>query len=169
MAIETKNRTINGRTVTTTTFPARRALSLLTKLLALLGAPLSKLFSAAGGMLDGKGGKLASAALDMKAADLLPHVGDALSALVANLDNEETLAFVGRLLAMTDVDGVGVGEDKGFDLVFSGADLALLPPVLVFVCEVNFSGFFGELSKAAGLLKPAGASNEKTEKGTDAG
>lgn len=75
--------------------------------------------------------------------------------LFGSIDPDEIIPLAMQLLAHTlitvDDEVLDMSQGADFDKVFSGKRLALLPPVLKFSIEVNFSDFFsGALSNLKG-------------------
>lgn len=123
MARRSQERSIGGATWTVTQFPATEGLALLTRLLKLVGPAM-------GAVARGEGSAL--------------EVGTFVAALVGQLDENETVALVKRLLKDTRKDGREVLPT--FDLEFMGNYFTLLS-VLGFVLEVNYGDFFAAMNQ----------------------
>jgi hypothetical protein len=163
MSIETKERTIDGRKVMVTQFPARKGLQYLTRLTKLVGPALGSLAK----------GFSPTAGIDSTLAKISIDV--AITALVERLDENETVDLVLLLLAFTRLDGKEIGEEM-FDIEFAGNYL-LMSKILGFVLEVNYASFFGEggigglSARAASLMSAASstASGRKSNKSGESG
>ena len=126
MPIENKEREIDGRGVAVSHFPGRRGLSILTRLVKLVGPALGALV----------GTTSQAIGLDTKVS-----VDAAVRALMEQLDAKGTVDFILELLTCTRLDGKEV-KDAVFDVEFAG-NYMLLAHILSFVLEVNYSSFFG--------------------------
>ncbi len=122
MARRSQERSIGGATWTVTQFPATEGLALLTRLLKLVGPAM-------GAVARGEGSAL--------------EVGTFVAALVGQLDENETVTLVKRLLKDTRKDGREVLPV--FDIEFMGNYFTLLS-VLGFVLEVNYGDFFAAMN-----------------------
>jgi hypothetical protein len=123
--IETKEKTIDGRRVTVSQFPARKALTLKVKLIKLFGPSLAQLFG---------GPKKMS--LNSSIEEMAP----AIEKLSATLEPEQFLDLVLEMLTMTRVDGREVVPN--FDMEFTG-NLLFVYKIAWYVIEVNYGNFFG--------------------------
>lgn len=126
MPIENREREIDGRAVAVSHFPGRRGLSILTRLVKLVGPAL---------------GALVGTTSQTVNLDTEVSVDAAVKALMEQLDAKGTVDFVMELLTCTRLDGKEV-KDAVFDMEFAG-NYMLLVHVLAFVLEVNYSSFFG--------------------------
>lgn len=131
--IQTKEKTIDGKLIAVTQFPARHGFKIKARLAKLLGPALA---SAAAAVQGGNKGSLLEADVDIAA------LGAAVSTLVASLDSDSTLDLVMGMLTSTRMDGKEV-TDSVFDMEFAG-NYATLYKVLAFVVEVNYGDFFGK-------------------------
>lgn len=125
--IETKEKYIDGHKYTVTQFPARRALTLKTKLVKLV-AP--SLFTAMSGQKQG------ASVLDMP-------LDKAINMLVERLDEDHLINLIFELLASTRRDGKELNESH-FNMVYAG-NFGELYKALFFILEVNFGSFFQEI------------------------
>ncbi len=133
MARRSQDRVIAGATWTVTQFPATEGLAILTRLLKLVGPAM-------GAVARGEGSAL--------------EVGTFVAALVGQLDENETIILVKRLLKDTRKDGREILPI--FDVEFMGNYYTLLS-VLGFVLEVNYGDFFAAMNTqpSEGAASPA--------------
>ncbi|MFH0902144.1 MAG: hypothetical protein V2A73_16050 [Pseudomonadota bacterium] len=141
MAIETRERDIDGHHWSVTMLPASRGMEIARKLLRLAGPALGKAMTAIGGSSASSGG---GSLLDAE----LPVLGDAVAALAAGLGEPESTALI-KELATTGVfcDGVEV-KPVQFEVLFAG-QYATLIKLVGFVLETNFSLPFDSWANAA--------------------
>lgn len=141
--IETKHKSIDGKRVTVSQFPARRALALKIKLLKLFGPALAQML---GKVKSLTGGKLLDGSLD--------EFSPAIDKLTAAMEPDQFVDLVMELLAMTRIDDKEATSN--FDMDFAG-NLPFMYKVLFFVLEVNFGNFFGKsgIGKWASQANPA--------------
>lgn len=152
MAIKTKTKEIGGYSVEVTQFTGREGFKVKTKLLKLLIPSLGAL---AGAVPKG------SSVLD---ADISGEVvSRAMSAITDQLDEDDFLSFVLRMLQSTRVsvkDASGnrsmvVIRPEVFDIEFAG-HFEIVYEILAFVLEVNYGSFFemgGIGTKIANIAK----------------
>lgn len=138
------DRVIDGTTWTVNQFSATEGLRLLTRLMAIGGAPLARAIQALptdGSILDARVdfGLLAAA----------------ISELTSRLEEAEVVELVKRLLACTLADGEDC--ERRFDVVFQGRYLTLFK-VLGFVLEVNYQVPLADLLTAVSPTAGTGAS-----------
>jgi hypothetical protein len=141
MAINTQERTIDGRTYTVQQLPARKALKTLNRLGKVFGPALAQAATAVG----------SSAKLDIAAIDVA-KLGGAVEALFANLEDADLDHFVQTFLESSLVDGAPLYAQ--LDVVFMGKIDGLLK-LLAFAVEVNFGNFMRGLGGAVRQLAPA--------------
>jgi hypothetical protein len=137
--IKSKDKVINTRKITTTTFPGRKSLNLKNRLLKVLGEPFAQ---AAGGIKSFKAANLLHTDLSI----FIP----AIEKLCQNIDPEIFNNLVIELLSMTRIDGKEITEEI-FDMEFAG-NLCLMYKIIFFVMEVNWGDFFGENGIGSTLL-----------------
>lgn len=128
MAIETKEKAIDGKRVTVTQLPARRALKLQTKLVKLLGSSVAALVS----------GSKGSMTMELDPTTLAV----AMEKLADHLDEEQFAQLVREVLQSTRVDNQEL-NDAVFDLLFAG-NFLFMYKVIGFTLQVNYGDFFGE-------------------------
>jgi hypothetical protein len=138
MEFKKNSKTINGKTVEVTAFPARQGLKLQVKL-------VKTIFPLIG---------LAQGDDTLDSSQIINKLATSLS----SLDDNSVEALVLELLDNTVLDNKTVGETHHFDIVFS-ADYGMLFDVLKFVLEVNYSSFLSKigissLSKGEKTLTP---------------
>lgn len=140
MAVQTKERTIDGVRYSVTTFPARKGLRLKATLVKTLGAAFAELMKGlpTGSLTAGSGAGKSTVDVEFK----LHHAADALAKAFTNLSEQEYEDLVMRLLETTRRDGKEITAET-FDLDFAGEYLTLFR-VLMFVLEVNYGSFFGK-------------------------
>lgn len=130
--IQAKNKTINGHEYTVTQFPAMHGLRMAVRLFKVVGPGLGKALSA---------GSLT----DLMSKDLGDgSLGDAISALVGNLDADGTPQMILDLLSSTHRDRREMTQNE-FNTAYA-ANYGELIEALKFVLEVNYGGFFGALA-----------------------
>jgi len=137
--VETKDKTIDGKRVTVSQFPARRALNLKIRLIKLMGPSIVQLF-----------GKAKAITTSMPVEDIIP----AMERLTAALDPDQFVDLILELLSMTRVDGREACVN--FDMEFAG-NLPFVYKIVWYVLEVNFGNFFGQngIGKALNQLNTA--------------
>ncbi|MCK9435586.1 MAG: hypothetical protein M0Q12_00090 [Synergistaceae bacterium] len=143
--VRTEHREIAGKKVMTTQFPAKKALRLFAKILRIAGQPFANI-------LKGVEGQSVKDLAETDVEKLIPLFGDAVAALLQNLDDDETIDLVVSLFEFTRIDGTPIDNDDKFNLFFSGDDLLLMAQSLAFVLAVNFAHFFSELATVLGGL-----------------
>lgn len=131
MAIQTREKMINGRKVLVTQYPGLTALINKTKILTLVGPGLSQ-----SGIKELSGG-----------TDKLDVFISIVGGIVSKLAPEQFSSFVLELLRCTRIscDGGNLREitKEVFDTEFSG-NLLLMYKTLFFTLEVNYGDFFGD-------------------------
>lgn len=127
MAIETRDKEINGSIYTVTQLPARRALRLKAKLIKVFGPVLAQFFVT---VSDSKDDESTQKNNIVKAVEMLGE----------HLDPNEFENLVVELLQGVRKGGMEL-TPAIIDLEFAG-DMSSLYQVLWFVIEVNFSNFF---------------------------
>lgn len=125
---ETKEKTIDGKLVSVSQFPARRALHLKIRLIKLLGPSLAQLLA-----------KTKNKKVDLNAS--LEEFTPAIEKLTAALDPDVFVDLVLELLSMTRVGGREVVPL--FDTEYAG-NLMFVYKMVWWVLEVNFGNFFGQ-------------------------
>lgn len=154
MGIQTHTKEIDGRECYVNTFPARKSISMLSRLLALLGPGAAEGLKA----LAGKDG---SAILE---SDLNYEVaGSLIQQLVMRLDDDKVLRLIldmlelGQVQIITREDGKvskiefgTTGSLDKFDAEFAG-EVATVAKLVGFILQVNYKDFFGK-SGIGGLL-----------------
>ncbi len=144
MAIETKEKVINGHKWEVSQWPAREALRMKIRLGKTIGPALGKALSA---------GDLDSELSDMKLDGII-------EALVDRLDETASVQMVLDMLSQTLVDGKHVGKDSVFDDHFT-SNFGELYQGLAFVLEVNFGGFMQAAASITGRpQKPDESENQ---------
>tara|TARA_Y100000310_G_C20703455_1_gene832276 strand:+ start:7913 stop:8344 length:432 start_codon:yes stop_codon:yes gene_type:complete len=138
MKYKVETKTIDGKAVEVTAFPARMGLKLQVKLVKTI-FPLIGLSQ------------------DMNIKDSSQVINN-LATSLSSLEDEKVEDLVLELLSNTVLDNKTIGEPHNFDVVFS-SDYGLLFDVLKFVLEVNYSSFLSKigisnLSKAEKTLTP---------------
>lgn len=131
MSLKSFEKKIDGHSVKTIAFAGREGFKIKAKLFKLIGPSLSSL----GSIAPNRSGILNA---EIKASTL----GEMLSKLLEGIDEGDTLSFVFRLLAFTEVDGRPAWNETVFDEMFSGK-FKLLYSILWFVLESNYGDFFG--------------------------
>jgi hypothetical protein len=129
--IKTRTETINGKVISVTQLPARRAIQLKARLLKLLAPSFGALFD--GGAT---GRKLST--IDIQPVTL----GKAMEKLAETLEPAVFESLIFDTLAGTKIDNQDITPAM-FDLTFGG-DLLFLYKVVWFSLRVQFEGFFGE-------------------------
>lgn len=142
--IETKEKTIDGRSVMVTQFPGRRALFFKTRLIKLLGPSISQVFTSK----------------NLKELDL-SILSSAFEKLSESLDEDSFVRFVLDLLQCTRLDGQEI-KDNVFDVEFAG-NLLFMYKILWFTLEANYGSFFGEGGIGKILSKIPQPSTERTK------
>jgi hypothetical protein len=140
MGLIAKDKMIDGRKITVTTFPARNSLTLKNRIIKLMGEPAVQLLSGFKNMKK----------IDLKKVDvsvLIPVV----EKLVQNLDPDEFVQLCMDLFVSTRIDGKEV-KPEVFDIEFSG-NLKSMYKILFFIVEVNWGDFF-DLSGIGLTLSP---------------
>lgn len=157
MGISTETKTIDGREFYVSTFPARKSISILSRLINLLGPGVAE-------GLKALAGKEGAATLDI---DLDYGVaGSLIQELVARLDEDKVLRLILDMLEVGAVQMIVKDGEKvrkvefgpqsleQFDSEFAGA-LATVGKLVGFIVEVNYKDFFGKsgIGGLMGLLK----------------
>lgn len=133
MAIEVKDKEIDGHKYTVTSFGGREGVKIKAKLIKYFGPSLLSLTTIG---LQGKK-KFSETEID---PELLSKL---FQNLTDQLDEDEYLNFLLRLLKSTRYDNQEINEEL-FDTIFAGNYLTLYK-VIFFVMEVNYKkSFFGE-------------------------
>jgi hypothetical protein len=153
MGIETHTKKIDGREFLVTTFPARKSIALLSRLLALLGPGFAEGIKS----LNLKDGR------SIMDQDVNTEVAGALlQQLLSRIDESNVLALVldmlrvGNVIMIRDGEGakpvkVELGTDESaFDKEFAG-ELFTLSKLLAFVLSVNYKDFFAKSGIFAAL------------------
>lgn len=144
MALATRERTIDGISLTTQQLPVLRATALSVKIVRQLGP-----FVSAAKQVDLQS---VAHALDGNAAEIAPMIGEAM----ARLDEREFLEIARLLLAetvaVTDGQKYKLDKDSSIDAAFAGRLDAFLK-ALAFSVEVNFQSFFDGVRGAIEKLR----------------
>jgi hypothetical protein len=138
MAIETKERDINGASYKVTTFPGRTGARMTFKLAKLLGPGLGSALEAgesAGGLMQAELGS--------------KSVGALLAAFTERLDPDRDTELLLSLFSMTWRNGRELTAAE-FDSAFAG-NFGEMIQALGFVFEVNFSSFMGAVRTITSL------------------
>ena len=143
MGFKKQEKTINGKAVEVTAFPARFGLKLQVKLVKTI-FPLIGLSQ------------------DVSSQDNSQVINN-LATSLSSLQDDQVEELVLQLLSNTVLDSKTVGEAHHFDIVFS-ADYGMLFDVIKFVLEVNYSSFLSKigtfnLSKGERTLTPKSSMN----------
>jgi hypothetical protein len=129
--IKTRTETINGKIISVTQLPARRAIRLKARLLKLLAPTFGALFDSAP-----RGRNILS-------TDIPPAAfGKALEKLAETLQPEEYESLILESLSGTKIDNSDISTQT-FDIIFGG-ELLFLYKVVWFSVKVQFEDFFGE-------------------------
>jgi hypothetical protein len=133
--IKTRSEAIDGKTVSVTQLPGRRALRLKTRLIKLAAPVMGKLFDS---LPTEKKGKRASVgtSFDISAA----HVGGALEKLAEYLTPDEYESLILETLSGTRIDGTEI-TPVSFDMMFGG-ELLFMYKVFWFSLRVQYEDFF---------------------------
>ncbi len=144
MTVGLEHKSIAGRKYEFQKFGAKKSVKLLTRLLKLVGEPLSIAVGATGG------GKLFESNLDPKI------LSSAVRVLVDKLDEDEVLDLIEEFTANDNVlcDGVRVNFDNHYE-----GKLPELFKVLAAALEVQYGNFFGEY---IGVTKKGTIKNKNT-------
>ena len=147
MSVETKDKVIDGKKITVTQFPGRKALFYKVKLIKLFGSSIGAMLAQAKGL---------TAQIDMSV------FAAAMDKLATTIDEGEFTRFVLELLQLTRVDNVPITE-ASFDMEFAG-NLLFMYKILWFTLEVNYGSFFGEngIGKILSALQPPPPVPEKS-------
>jgi len=139
MAIKKESRTIGDHTYEVTQFPTTKALTMLNRLVCLLGESI-------GTMTDDGG------------------FSSAAKTLIGRLEGEDLAEFCQSLLEKVTIDGQKQQGEKYFDLHFAG-QIGHLFEVVAFVLEVNFNDFLSVLKTAfqAAMIQQAAMMKEVVE------
>ncbi len=138
MAIETREKEINGSRYTVTQLPARRAIRLKAKLIRILGPVIAQVFVT---VTEKKND------LDQK-----DSIVKAVELLGANLNENDFENTIVEILQGVRKDGVEL-VPAIIDMEFAG-DMASLYQVVWFVLEVNYANFFSMLGIGNQLDEP---------------
>ena len=158
--VKTETIEIAGKQVMCTQFVATVAQKYLFKILRIGGEPIAQAFKE----LEGVDLKNIDKLADEDVTMFLPMFGKAVSLILANLDDPETSDLLVSLMQQTRIDGVEIKDEATYNAAFSGANLALIPEVLIFVIVHNFSGFFYAAAARFGpLMEKVGVSKKKKE------
>jgi len=133
--IKTRTETIDGKTVSVTQLPGRRALRLKTRLIKIAAPVMGKLFDS---LPAEKKSKRVSAgtSFDISAA----HVGGALEKLAEHLAPDEYESLILETLSGTRIDGAEI-TPVSFDMIFGG-ELLFMYKVFWFSLKVQYEDFF---------------------------
>lgn len=138
---------VDGIKYSSTKYAASRGLKLSVRLLKLIGKPagiLAPVFSNKESLKD-----LLASDLDMNV------IGEAIGALVGQLDADDVVDLARELLATTQIIADGKYRDVNFDLDFAGNYGSLLK-LLQKVVEFQFASFFaGGLAGVKDMLRQA--------------
>ena len=139
MAVETRDKVIDGKKITVTQFPGRKALFYKVKLIKLFGSSIGAMLAQAKGL---------TAQVDMSV------FAAAMDKLATTVDEGEFTRFVLELLQLTRIENVPITE-ASFDMEFAG-NLLSMYKILWFTLEVNYGSFFGEngIGKILSALQP---------------
>lgn len=127
--IETRDKTIDGHTISVTQFPGRIGFKYKLRLLKLM-APFAKSFNTENTEFN---------LLDMKIDAIL--LSNLANGLMEVLDPEDNMDLILGLLASTRYDNKEI-TPVVFDMEFAG-DFLIVYKILVFVLEVNYGSFLG--------------------------
>ena len=140
MAIESKEKIVDGKTVKVTQLPATYANQLFTRVLKYFGSGIVQLLGlikSISSVPEVKDGKVSLLDLDLD----WKAVAGIISDFSAKLTPEEWQEFCLKLLAYTDVNEKRITDETAFNAVFTGK-LLFMCKVLVFTLEVNYGDFF---------------------------
>lgn len=148
MAIQTREKEIEGAVYTVTQLTARRALRLKAKLIKMLGPVVAQIFITA-----------SEKSADIEKKD---NIVKAIELLGGNLDEISFENIIVELLQGVRKDGVEL-QPAIIDLEFAG-DLVTLYKVIWFVLEANYGSFFTMLGIGSEFPEshPAQAGTKKT-------
>lgn len=154
MALKKSEKTIDGHSVSTVAFPGREGFKIKAKLFRLIGPALSSIGEITPD-IKGLLNKEISAGM----------VGAMVGKLLENVDADDTLAFVFRLLQFTEVDNRPAFNEQVFDEIFSH-NFKFLYKILFFVLEANYGDFFGaggisSMFKSPEAMPPATGKTKK--------
>ena len=146
MALETKEKDIDGYAVTVTALAGWRAYRLKHKLFTLFGPVILKGLS---GIADSKKG------LDLSVIDKQVDIGKFVSALddlFEKLTEDKYVAITKQILVSTFVNNLDVSDENNFNDVFS-QKMDLIYKVMYFTLEVNYGSFLALIGTGQELLK----------------
>lgn len=129
--IKTRTEKINGKDISVTQLPARRAIRLKAKLLKLLAPTFGALFEGA------------PKVRTLSSIDIQPvTIGKAMERLAETLEPTEYESLILESLSGTKIDNADI-TPQVFDIVFGG-EMLFLYKVIWFSLKVQFEDFFGE-------------------------
>ena len=134
MGFETRTKQIDGKEVTVTSLPARRALKLKFRLLKIFGPTLGTLLSSA----NTQSSDTPNVALSGSS------LTDAFTQLAESIDPDIFVGLIEQMFDSIQIDGKKISMEL-FDVVFA-SKLSVVYQIIWFFLELNYSSFFAKIS-----------------------
>lgn len=162
-----KNKDGTALKYTTSHYPAKTGLRLFTRLVALMGEPISAVAAEA---LKSDGKQKGSAIRRLLDSDFNPEmIPKAVQSLLAKFHEDVVESLVTDLLRTTQAGKSDLGDEAVFNLHFAG-QMGLMFKVLKEVVAFQFGDFFGDLAaSAAAEATSSMTSSESTSPTTSPG